>query len=128
MSFLKSIKIQNHYSMKKRLFYSLVFISLTFIAYQSCSNCDDERVPPTACILDKIEAFKSESSAFAVFEIDAPDGKFYLFSHSAPDAGDFVYNAECEEVCITNVEGYDPGMIPCEPGVYGSPRTKIWQK
>ena len=114
--------------MKKRLFYSLILPSLTFIAYQSCTNCDDEDVPPSACIQDKIEAFKSESSAHAVFEIDSPDGKLYLFGKTCVDCGNYMYNSNCDEICVTNLEGYDIGVIPCDPAVLVSPRKKIWEK
>lgn len=113
--------------MKKQNNFPIILLplALNLIIFSGC--CKD-KATPSSCIQDKIEAFKFEPSANAVFEIDSPDVKLYLFTHSAPDAGDFVYNSECEEICVTNVEGYDPGMIPCETAVYDSPRTKIWEK
>jgi hypothetical protein len=124
---VKSIQIQNHIPMKKSRFYCFGLILLTAVSF-TLSSCCDEKAAPSACIEDKITAFESESSAYAIYEIDAPGGKLYLFQHSTPDAGDLVYDSECQEVCITNVEGYDIGMIPCEQEVYNAPRSKIWQK
>ncbi len=112
--------------MKIHLF---LFALLISFSQSSCflSNCG-ETEPPTTCIDDKIEAFKTEPGADSIYEYDTPDGKQYLFQHACVDCGDYVYDTDCNVVCVTNFEGYDPGTVTCSQSFFDSPRTEIWKK
>lgn len=113
--------------MKKHLFLSFpLLLAVPMLILSSC--CKSDETVHSACINEKIEAFKTETSALSIYEIAAPDGKLYLFQHACSDCGDYTFNSDCEEICVTNVEGYDPGMVPCEQAVYDSSRTLIWKK
>lgn len=112
--------------MKTNYFFQIALIFALSILTASCSK--DKKLTPSGCINEKIEAFKLESNAQAVYEYDAPDGKLYLFQHSCVDCGDYFYNEDCEVICVGNLEGFDPDVTPCELAVLNSSYTKIWEK
>ncbi len=112
--------------MKKPFFLLALLISLVQTAC-FLSN-DEEPEPLPACIADKVEAFKTETSALTILEVNTPDGKQYHFQHSCLDCGDDVFDANCTFICVTNVDGYEPGMVPCEQSFFESSRTEIWSE
>lgn len=83
---------------------------------------------PTPCIEQKIEEWKQKASASAIYRIDAPEGALYWFVDNVVDAGEYIYDKSCQPVCVTDLEGFDPQVNFCIPGIFDAPRTKIWER
>lgn len=101
--------------------------SLLFAFLIACSDVYEPSVVPE-CMMQKIEAFKTETNAAAVIAINAPFDKLYWFktTNIPIDAGESVFTEECEWYC--NFDCYCAPGSRCDEDLLNFPKDTIWRK
>ncbi|MBK8698983.1 MAG: hypothetical protein IPN29_05360 [Saprospiraceae bacterium] len=72
-----------------------VMFLLLLTAASCCHDNND------ACIFSRIEDFKQDKDAIGVYSYEV-DGEIHFWFHDGAtfyDGSEFIYNADCEEVC-----------------------------
>jgi hypothetical protein len=81
------------------------------------------------CIEEKILEWKTNAyPGSAIYIVDAPSGTAWHFVRGCIDCGDYFYNENCEKICVTNLEGFDPGTTECGQEMFDAPRELYWEQ
>ena len=110
----------------KHLAYPLSFLLLLLSA---CSKeHDPEPFVISDCMTNKIEAFKVDSNAKAVIQINSPIRKLFWFQlASIPvDVGENLFTNDCDWYC--NFGCFCLESARCDEDLLGFPRDTIWRK
>ena len=100
----------------------LILIALSFL------SCHDELIKGISpCLDERIAEFIDSQSAERIVRIDRPGDTLYWFVNLTADAGEFMFNVQCEAVCITDLEGVS-SLPYCDDSHYNFPKVVIWEK
>lgn len=99
-----------------------LFLAATFL------SCQDELIKGISpCLDEKISEFIDDQNAEKIVRIDRPGDTLYWFVSLTVDAGEVMWNIQCEAVCITDLEGISTTPW-CDETHTNFPKTVIWEK
>ena len=99
--------------------------TLFLFSFLACKKADEPKF--SECIESKIEEFKQQPWADSIVKIKKPGETLYWFVDTTVDAGEGVFNENCDLICTTDCE-CDGDFLFCDETHLHFPKEVVWKK